>query len=718
MKCLELLSRQPHIPSRLAVRKVGLSLEFSLLSQDTPAEGALVGNFKPRLIEPDEEFWISLPRADGKFEQVPLTGRQCCEAFMMEISKLLKKGGRKIGQDTMLRFSEPPFPKAEERKAYQDSVRAAAKEAGLGSAISFFREPDAVFEYFRLLQQKIPPQGNSLNVLVLDFGGGTCNVSVVSTTRQGGLWKRYIAAPVAAEASKAGGLYIDQQLLTQALLGAGLKHLYATASHTEERKAYEAWVERHSSEAEALKRRVSETGEKHKLKIKLDGKLADLAGGTQELVIELDENRLKAIVDKHWSERGIRDAMDRVLTKLRTKLSKTAKRKDISEEHDPRTLITHVLIAGGSSRLPGFIDHVKQYFAPSHPEFIRVGKDYPYVVAVGTGLNHLALNRALVDNRATAQPPPQGTAELTDSEPLRSTDSTFIGAFQDDLCLSWHPNHGDMEPQLLVDSQTSPLELLEKPITRDIKLPVNGGKGFRHVRDHRHGYQVAFRNDPEARGSLSGQRLNVTDHSLQFPTDAKKKSAHMQIHMQGDPGHSLEMILQVFSPQDGKYTSERRIPFLSKDAPPKAATPPHPQGPTQAAKGTSRPESRMSAPQGMLSTKALDVLCIDFGTTNTTLIDLVEASDITQEQFMDRVLPSHRHNSRWRDWTRTPRTFPSSLRTLKSRAPTHHRRSPLRPLNRRKQPLRPHLPKACSRTSPRLQAHRTGLRSISIPHPY
>jgi hypothetical protein len=240
LKCLELLSNRPHIPSRLAVRKVGLKLEFSLVDREIPADAALVGNFKPRLLEPAEEFWVDLPRPQGRFEPVPLTGRQCCEAFLREVARLLKSQGRKIGTDTVIRFSEPPFSTPEEKRTYQDTVRKAAKEAGLGSTVSFFREPDAVFEYFRLLRREVPAQGSSLNVLVLDFGGGTCNVSVVSTTRQGELWKRYIAAPVAAEASKGGGLYIDQQLLTRALLAADLKHLYMASSRAEERRAFEA----------------------------------------------------------------------------------------------------------------------------------------------------------------------------------------------------------------------------------------------------------------------------------------------------------------------------------------------------------------------------------------------------------------------------------------------------------------------------------------------
>ncbi|RKH09772.1 hypothetical protein D7X74_28950, partial [Corallococcus sp. CA047B] len=632
-----MLPHQPHIPSRLAVRKVAGKLEFSLSSQDAPLEGALVGNFKPRLVEPNEEFWLSLLRPDGKLEQVPLTGKQCCEAFMLELARLLRKEGRKIGDDTMLRFSEPPFPKAEERKAYQDTVRNAAKEAGLGSAISFFREPDAVFEYFRLLRRRIPPQGNTLNVLVLDFGGGTCNVSVVSTTLQGELWKRYIAAPVAAEAPKAGGLYIDQQLLTQALLEAGLKRLYVASSHTEERKAYEAWVERHVSETESLKRKVSETGARHKLTLRLDGRLAELAGGERDLVIELDLQQLRSIVDKHWDDRGIRAAIDRVLTQLRAKLTKTAQRKVVAE--DPKSLITHVVIAGGSSQLPGFIDHVKQYFAPCTPEFTHVGLDYPYVVAVGTGLNHLALNRALLDERTPLPLNEEAKAEPEKVEegPLRSTDSTFIGAFQDDLCLFWHPSEGT-EPQLLVDSHLSPLDLLEKPKYQDVKLPGKRRDGYRHVKDQRYGYQVAYRSDQEARVGLSAQRLNVTDHNLQFPSNLAKSPAQVKITMNGDPGRSLEMVLQVLSPKKHKSMSERRIPFLSRDVPERVSPPP----PSPTAPRPVPAKNVLALPvsevQGKLEAKALDVLCIDFGTTNTTLVDLNQPSELELERFIDRRL--------------------------------------------------------------------------------
>ena len=43
------------------------------------------------------------------------------------------------------------------------------------------------------------------------------------------------------------------------------------------------------------------------------------------------------------------------------------------------------IIAGGSSLLPGFTDHVRQYFGPYQPEFTRIGTDYAYSVAVGMG---------------------------------------------------------------------------------------------------------------------------------------------------------------------------------------------------------------------------------------------------------------------------------------------------------------------------------------------
>lgn len=635
MKCLELIAGLPHIPSRLAVRKSGLKLEFSLVTQEVPKDAAVIGNFKPRLIKPDEEFWISLPRAQGGFEQVPISGRQCCEAFFLEIGKLLKAQGRKPGQETMLRLSEPPFGSASERKTFQETVRKAAKDAGLGT-VSFFREPDATFEYFRLLHREVPAQGKALNFLVLDFGGGTCNVSVVSTTRQGNLWQRYIAAPVAAEAPSAGGLYIDQELLTQALVAANIKH-HMASKHTEERKAYEAWLERHMGEAEHLKRQVSETGLAHQLPVRLDGRLAELSGGERMLDIQLDPERLRGIVEKHWHSRGIREAVERVLLKLHSKLTLTAQRKDVPE--DPRALVTQVLIAGGSSQLPGFVDHVKRYLEPYTPKFTRVVQDYAYSVAVGMGLNFLVMDHALVDERPPVQPQSAGSKAAKgdkgpEQPPAKATDSTFMAAFQDDLCLFWLPPK-DVKPQLLFPEETSPFDLLEKPQVKTLDLPGRSGAGFRQNKGTQsYGYQVSYRNDEEALVGLSSRRLNLGQHQLQVPADIKR-SVTFKTSMRGEPGRFLEMLLEVTHPTSGIILDKKSIPFLVEKPPaPVKDTLPRP-----AASAPKAPPAEVSEAQGRLIAQKRDVLCIDFGTTNTTLIDLDSDSEISVGQFLNSVRP-------------------------------------------------------------------------------
>jgi energy-coupling factor transporter ATP-binding protein EcfA2 len=650
LKCLELIAGLPHIPSRLAVRKVGLKPEFSLVTREAaPKDAAVIGNFKPRLLKPDDEFWISVPRSDGKLDLLAITGRQCCEAFFREIGKLLKAQGRKPEQETIIRLSEPPFASAAERKTYQETVRTAAKEAGLGT-VAFFREPDATFEYFRLLHQEVPAQGKALNFLVLDFGGGTCNVSVVSTTRQGNLWQRYIAAPVAAEAPSAGGLYIDQEILTQALVAANIKH-HLAGRQTEERRAYEAWLERHMGEAEHLKQQVSETGLAHQLPVRLDGRLAELSGGERTLDIHLDPERLRGIVEKHWSGRGIRDAVDSVLLKLHNKLKLTAQRKDVAD--DPRALVTQVLIAGGSSQLPGFVDHVKKYFGPHTPKFTRVGQDYAYSVAVGMGLNFLAMDHALLDERpAVALPPSNAKATDKAPEPAKATDSTFMAAFPDDLCLFWVPPK-DVEPQLLYPEETSPFDLLEMPHVKILDLPGRSGGGFRKNKFQAQslGYQVAYRGDEEARVDLSSRRLNIGQHQIQVPVD-DKRNVSLKTFMQGEPGRFLELILEVFQP-GGTILDRQSIPFLTqKPTAPVKAPAARPATATPKA-----PPVEVSGPMGRLLAQRRDALCIDFGTTNTTLIDLGSDSEISVGQFLNSVRPVTLVSSRATP-LHTPRVVP------------------------------------------------------------
>jgi hypothetical protein len=183
--------------------------------------------------------------------------------------------------------------------------------------------------------------------------------------------------------------------------------------------------------------------------------------------------------------------------------------------------------------------------------------------------------------------------------------------------------------------------LLSKAKYQHVKLPGRRHDGFRHVRDQRYGYQIVYRNDQEAWVGLSGQRLNVDGHHLRFPPTMGNKQVQVKTSMLGEPGLSLEMVLQVLSPKDNKPMSERRIPFLSNEVPESTSTAPVPAPSALPGKAPKAPVKApaMSVQDGKLSTKALDVLCIDFGTTNTTLIDLSQASELTLNQFTGTSLP-------------------------------------------------------------------------------
>lgn len=103
---------------------------------------------------------------------------------------------------------------------YRSNIRTA-----LGSQfedIDFLPEPFAVFQYYRYgLRHPILAEGQKHVALVLDFGGGTLDISVIETTADGDISHGgKNSRPLSAKSISAAGFYINQKLAEDLLFSA------------------------------------------------------------------------------------------------------------------------------------------------------------------------------------------------------------------------------------------------------------------------------------------------------------------------------------------------------------------------------------------------------------------------------------------------------------------------------------------------------------------
>ncbi|MEP7122435.1 MAG: Hsp70 family protein [Byssovorax sp.] len=611
MRLFEPVPQKRTIPSRLSVKRMSLKTELTL-AEDMPRPGAgLVTNFKAWLIAPRDNRSVTIPTDRGGVDIVQITGQECCNAFFRELRARFQQAGRTIKPSTRIRVSQPSFADLAYRKSYQDAVRSAGNLAGFAQ-IDFFNEPDAVFEYFRILRRDLKSASEQpLNVLVIDFGGGTCNVSAVTTTRLGERWERAVA-PLAAEAPQAGGLQIDRALLLRALKSAGLADLNLTPG-SNERRALDQWRDSHMSEIEALKRAVSRTAKPHRISIGLDGALAKFAGGKTSVQFELTVEDLRRDASMHW-QKDIKKAVEAVLQKMQTRLVVTAKRKDVPA--DQRELITHVLIAGGSSQLPGFVDLVTDYFKPHQPLIRAVGQDYPFAVSAGMALNYLSQAKLITDSRVP----------VDSSQDDPTSDAIFLPAFESDVLFYWRAANiagAGFEKTPMFSASKSSWEILQSG-PRDIvlSLPKNmPRRQYGRAAGKPIEYQIAY--DTEGVTKLSSRRFNLLDRFFDVPPEVSNPRIKLRVKLAETVDKSLEIVGDFLAGDaEKKFASLRAPVFMVAD-----------RLPRETAAGSALDSSGLFC-------EGVDMICIDFGTSNTTIVDLASSGEVSAGDFWDEPYAS------------------------------------------------------------------------------
>jgi len=91
--------------------------------------------------------------------------------------------------------------------------------------IDFLPEPFAVFQYYRYgFRHPLIAERNKQNVFVIDFGGGTCDVCVIETTREGDISATgKNSRPLAASSIAVGGFAINEAIVYDTYVKSVLK---------------------------------------------------------------------------------------------------------------------------------------------------------------------------------------------------------------------------------------------------------------------------------------------------------------------------------------------------------------------------------------------------------------------------------------------------------------------------------------------------------------
>jgi hypothetical protein len=156
---------------------------------------------------------------------VDKSATQLADEFLYEVQKHVKRwlSTHGIGECRNVVVAEPLSMHTEEVSPewltnYRANVRQVLEGKRVlsqnGVAVRFIPEPFAAFQYYRYgIRHPLVAQKAQMNVLVIDFGGGTCDVCIIETTKEGdisggGRNKR----PLAGKSLPIGGFSVNRAL--------------------------------------------------------------------------------------------------------------------------------------------------------------------------------------------------------------------------------------------------------------------------------------------------------------------------------------------------------------------------------------------------------------------------------------------------------------------------------------------------------------------------
>jgi energy-coupling factor transporter ATP-binding protein EcfA2 len=289
----------------------------------------------------------------------------------------------------------PSIADDETRTRYKEAVEASIP------GVTIVPEPEMVAEYFRLLGQNLELQAGRNNViLVVDVGASTANMTLIVSRRDrtlldidaSGAQRDLRLRALRGDSDGHAGRWVDVRLAE--MLGAG--------------------------DADDTLREI----EKAKVTVSTSGADLPVALAHQPAVM-IDKETLTAVSRELWSE--LRPLFEKLRDRLfeNQRSSPAARRKseerlnelNVQTPDNAHRLIDTILLAGGTSLLPGFEQAMLETIFPDghRPQVLRVGSSFAVAAAAG-GLSHILHNY---------EPPrlrkPKGTADDVFSVALETT---------------------------------------------------------------------------------------------------------------------------------------------------------------------------------------------------------------------------------------------------------------------------------------------------------
>lgn len=325
----------------------------------------------------------------------------------------------------------PSVRDEERRRRYQDAIKAVVPAA------SILPEPEMVIEYFRLVRRDIKLERGRTGVfLVVDVGASTCNFTFVLTRKDGkvtesteGRQRVERLRAVRGDAAQFAGRWADKEILEMLQLDVGAL----------DRSVLSAVLD----EVEAAKIKVSETGEPVAFNHAAAEKPVMV---TPEHLVRLSSELWQNLAPM-YSEVAVR-FLDQIrgTAYAKEQFSYLLKEVEVRDGADVQHVIDAVLLAGGTTQLPGFEDAMRTAVFPNAKDLrvLRVGREFPVVAAVGA-MAHV-LNQYYESS----------LLQYPDGEPSGLESAQLIGALPRDICLEMKDNRGSKVASVVALARDEP----------------------------------------------------------------------------------------------------------------------------------------------------------------------------------------------------------------------------------------------------------------------
>lgn len=268
----------------------------------------------------------------------------------------------------------PSIADSDARTRYKDGIEAAIP------GVTVLPEPEMVAEYFRLLKRSLKLEAGENNVLlVVDAGASTANMTLIVSRRDSTI----------LNIDKTGA---QRDLRLRALRGDSDDHAGR-------------WVDRRL--AERLGLNVTDTVlrdiERAKVQASLGKTQDSYPHSLPQTSLAIDQAMLASVSSELWAE--LRPLFEKLCERLyenqissqdaRLKSEERLHERDVNAPSDAHRLIDTILLAGGTSLLPGFEEAMLATLFPDghRPNVLRVGSSFAVAAAAG-GLAHILHNYA------------------------------------------------------------------------------------------------------------------------------------------------------------------------------------------------------------------------------------------------------------------------------------------------------------------------------------